>query len=369
MKKPLLIIVLIILLGSALRIWELGKFTYWFDEVHLAALGVGDLRESVALAYSHEWVPPLDYIFTHLFARWVSTDESILRLLPVLWGLCTIALVYAIGSRWFNPTVGLTAALLIAILPIHVFMSRELRYYSLGVFTATLSTWLLSIAARTNRSRDWLLYGASVCAALYSAYLTIPVLMAHALWMLFVHTPESRSLKTRFAKFGVVYIIAVFSFVPWVVLDVLFDRSTLDFTYVKPDLGMMFISQAYLPQQSIQDFINWEYTPTASVWALFASTCAIGLLCFCIVQWRHRKSWIQHDLLIALIWFVAFAAPAVLTQVLGYSWVPRQQTFVTPFLVLSVAVALYRVSLFLCNRFTIKPAVVFLMACVASGLI
>ncbi|MEG4989924.1 glycosyltransferase family 39 protein [Microcoleus sp. BR0-C5] len=92
------------------------------------------------------------------------------RLLGVLFGLITIWLVYLVGKRIFNRTVGLVAAALIAITPIHVSGSQLARMDSLMPLLLLLSFWLCLRIFEKNKLLDYVLASFLLGLAIVTKY-------------------------------------------------------------------------------------------------------------------------------------------------------------------------------------------------------
>ncbi|MGC8782587.1 MAG: glycosyltransferase family 39 protein, partial [Anaerolineae bacterium] len=118
-----------------------------------------------------------------------------LRLLSVIFGVLAIPAIYAAGRRIFGPRVGLVAAGLLAISPLHIYYSQEIRMYGL---VALLSSGVLAAAWEligrdgeptrdaVKWSRDRLVaYILFATAALYTQYYAVflPIgLTLYAVW-------------------------------------------------------------------------------------------------------------------------------------------------------------------------------------------
>lgn len=119
-----------VLLGLALRLWQLDFQPLWWDEGYSVWFATHPLAQMVALT-AEDIHPPLYYA---LLAGWiglVGPGPISLRLLSVLCGVAAIPALYAAGRRLLGPRGGLLAAGLLAINPLHVYYSQEVRMYGL----------------------------------------------------------------------------------------------------------------------------------------------------------------------------------------------------------------------------------------------
>jgi hypothetical protein len=174
----------IVALAIALRLARLGTFPYWHDEVHnlLASEDLYSTAIQGKLISNH---PPLPYI---LAAGWralgLGGSEWTMRLLPALFGVAAVPALFALARRLFDEKTGLIAAFLLAIAPLHVHHSQDLKEYIYLPFVACLIGLFLYKAVETNRWRDWFAYGALAGLGCYTEIFVGPLLIALNLWVL-----------------------------------------------------------------------------------------------------------------------------------------------------------------------------------------
>lgn len=134
---------LILLVGFGLRIFQLGHDSLWGDEAGIAVLAsFGSVRDVLAGAQAHVMAMPLDYVVAWLAAR-ISLSEFMLRLPAVLWGTLTLSIAYRLFAEVYERKTALIAALLLALSPLHVQYSQELRFYAALVFFYCAATYTL----------------------------------------------------------------------------------------------------------------------------------------------------------------------------------------------------------------------------------
>ena len=174
----------VLVVATVLRLVDLGERDFWHDEVH--NLIKSDHIERVILegdlVSNH---PPL---FTILLTLWRSTgipaDEHSMRLLPVLLGVCGVGAAFALGRRLYSTRAGLYGAFLLAVSPLFIHHSQDLKTYILLPFTGTLACYSLYRAAWSNESRHWVLYAVWAAAACYSDLFAAPLLVSANVWYL-----------------------------------------------------------------------------------------------------------------------------------------------------------------------------------------
>ncbi len=172
----------IILVGTALRLYQIGVQSLWFDE--LVSVTISRLNLYDALVISGSIDPPLYYFLLHFWLD-LGDGEVFIRVLSAIFSIATIPAVFILGKRLIDVRVGLTAALIFAVAPIQLFYAQEARMYSLLVFFSTLSIWIYDRAQESRRMRDWAVWVVFASLAIYShifAGVLLGALDLDALW-------------------------------------------------------------------------------------------------------------------------------------------------------------------------------------------
>jgi 4-amino-4-deoxy-L-arabinose transferase-like glycosyltransferase len=125
--------------------------------------------------------PPLGFWLQATSAALFGFNGWSLLLPQALAGIASVALLYVLVRRSFGPTIGVLAALALALMPVSVAASRNNTPDSLLVFVTLLAALVVSIAAETGRLR-WLLLGALLVGLGFNikmaeAYVVLPALI------------------------------------------------------------------------------------------------------------------------------------------------------------------------------------------------
>jgi len=121
-------IFLILFLSFLIRLIGINQ-SLWLDEAvsaNVTKLPIGEIINQFSIGDFH---PPLFYWFLNWWAKTFGSSVVILRLSSVLFSLITIYFVYLIGKKLKNKRIGILAALFLAINPLFVYYSQELRMY------------------------------------------------------------------------------------------------------------------------------------------------------------------------------------------------------------------------------------------------
>ncbi|MGQ9491745.1 MAG: glycosyltransferase family 39 protein [Anaerolineae bacterium] len=133
------------LVGLALRAARLDFQPLWWDEGYSVWFATHPLGQMAALT-AEDIHPPLYYALLHGWIRLYGTAPAALRLLSVVCGTLTIPALYLAGRQLTGSRrMALLATALLAVNPLHIFYSQEIRMYGL---VALLSVGVLAAAWR-----------------------------------------------------------------------------------------------------------------------------------------------------------------------------------------------------------------------------
>ena len=155
----------IALVAAALRLYQLGRLSFWYDEVVTMRLARSPSPRALfeRLFEIDATRAPLHPLLLELWLRLFGTSEFAARSFSVLCGVATIVLIYSDRPRRLRhnrPDSG--AAWLAAFSPILIVYSREARMYAWLVLVTCLC-WRLLLALRDSFTPD---HGrAAMCSA------------------------------------------------------------------------------------------------------------------------------------------------------------------------------------------------------------
>ena len=131
-------LLLIIAVGSFLRIYDLGAESLWADEVISVDFSSKSVT-SIIIQSPFRDNPPFYWVILHYWMIPFGISEVAVRSLSVVLGIGAILITYFIGRELFSQRVGLIAGFLSAISYFHIFYSQEARPYALMLFLSLLS--------------------------------------------------------------------------------------------------------------------------------------------------------------------------------------------------------------------------------------
>ena len=147
-----------LLIGYALRLYQLGQNSFWNDEAGQALAAIQPtLSGMLRLIEGHAMAMPLDYMVSRLMSL-LGPVEMVMRYPTLMWAVLTLALYYAFARQMVQPRVALLTAWILSWSVFHLHYSQEMRFYSALIFFYGLSTWLLLRAVHQPTRRRWGLF-------------------------------------------------------------------------------------------------------------------------------------------------------------------------------------------------------------------
>lgn len=195
-RRELALVALVTVVGGYLRFSDLGRQSFWIDELVTVDLLTKPLSGMFAALPTSESSPPLYYVLAWLWARAAGTDEVALRSLSALLGTATIPVAYAAGRALLSRRGGLVAASLAAASPLLVWYSQEARAYALFVLLAALSFvfFVRALDDPSTRTLGW--WAAASSASLLTHYFGVFLVAAEAALLLARHRRRPTYIAT-----------------------------------------------------------------------------------------------------------------------------------------------------------------------------
>ncbi|MFN8465777.1 MAG: glycosyltransferase family 39 protein [Caldilineaceae bacterium] len=173
------LLILFVLIGFGLRVFQLDGQSLWYDEgvtATIAQRNVVDLTRWTA----NDIQPPLYYYIVGGWGRIAGWSEWALRYPSAAFGVLAIALLAVLALRLAQlRAAALLAALLAAVHPLLVYYGQEARMYTLLVLLGVLAAYVLARAADRDPPgwRLWAAYVVVATAAIYTHYFAIFLLL------------------------------------------------------------------------------------------------------------------------------------------------------------------------------------------------
>lgn len=274
-------ILLVMGLAVGLRVVGLNQVGYNTDEAVYAGQAAAiaqdsTLKEIFPVFRAH----PLLFQFVLALVFHFGVDDFRGRLVAVAVGVATVYLVYRLGNLLYGQKAGLAAALILALMPYHVVVTRQILLDGPMVLCSTLTLFLLARFAITQRPA-WL-YAAGVGMGLtFLAKETGIILMG----AVYAFLALSREIRVRVLDLALATVFMALMIAP-------FPASLLL-------AGGTKTGQQYLVWQLFRrPNHTWDFYPTTVPVAIGLLVIAAALLGLWLL--RHERTWRET----LLIWWI-----------------------------------------------------------------
>ena len=194
---------LITLVAAGLRIYKLGAWSFWIDEIFTINHATAHFSTpQLILEYlppNRNWVP-LSVILTAQSLNLWGINEFNARLTAALIGIITVPVLYFPVRKMFNTRVAIITVLLLSVSPWHIEWSQNARGYT----SLMLFYWLALFAFYFGIEKDKVIYILSFFVFLYLAsserliaLFILPVLLLYLLLVKFLPLKKPSGLRAR----------------------------------------------------------------------------------------------------------------------------------------------------------------------------
>lgn len=367
MEKTPLALCAILLFGAFLRFYQLEYKSLWIDEIGQVVAAQGGFMEAIRGAVQHVAAPPLDYLVTWAMLQFgrngIVTSEFVLRFPAVMWGILTIAMSYALARRMTRSKfVALITAYLVALAPLLIRFSQEMRFYALSILLSLALVYFFVRAWEKGDTRAWITFAVILLLAFFTHYYVIFVLGALLVYAFGAAAIEmwrahkiviAPPLRARLVGMGAAIAGCALIAVPWLM-------------YARP-------AQAQQQTFALASLAELIGEPVMSghiggAWHLNAVR-VLGLFIFPalailggVYGARQKNRW---GILLALLVVLGAGGVVVLDYWFKYFFTSRQLLFLVPFYFILVASGIAALYFFLARRQKFVGAV-FLFAALGS---
>jgi MFS family permease len=144
MSRHRLAAALVIAIAIVPRVAHIRSLALENDEIAEATWSSLPFSAMMANVRNDAVHPPGDYLIQFVVGR--LGPEWVRRIPSIVAGVATVAVVIALGTLWVTPAAGLASGLILALSPVHIAYSQNVRPYSLAMFFVAAS--LLALEKR-----------------------------------------------------------------------------------------------------------------------------------------------------------------------------------------------------------------------------
>ncbi len=285
-----LILLVLILIGFALRLFQLSQASLRGDEAFTVIHWMREpLSQTLSSILTIDPQPPLAYAVYFLYGQIVGSQEYVVRFLPAFLNLIGIPALYAIGKKLGNRHVGYIAAGLFAISPAILWHAQDARNYPIWVAAAAISLWLGLVALERRHRLDWVLFVTASAVACYLYYLQLFFVAVLNLYVILVYWRNRKLLYQWIASQVVLAIILA----PWFLQSQLLSGGGYGGTAGMLDIGEYITT--FIPTLIYGSSLNPDI-----LW--LAVGCALALMAIGVyVLWGKNRKAVLLCLLMGII--------------------------------------------------------------------
>jgi len=159
-------VLILLLVGSYLRVWSMMNESPAFDEVIAALTAEVPFSEYITQAQP-DFCPPVFYAISHPVAV-NSMALGALRVLSIIAGALTPLGLYLVARRLYGEPAAVISSYLLLLNPLHIYYSQEFQPSALFALLSLGGFLAMVRSAESNRWRDWVRYDLLAIALLHT---------------------------------------------------------------------------------------------------------------------------------------------------------------------------------------------------------
>ena len=128
--------------------------------------------------------PPLYFWTVHIFTKIFGMNDWTVRMPSVVAGISGVFAIFVAAEKLFDREIGLWSAFLLAISPLHIFISREARFYAPLVLVSILTMYFLFLAVDSGKRKWWACFVLATIVNIYTHLTALFVLFAEGVFVL-----------------------------------------------------------------------------------------------------------------------------------------------------------------------------------------
>jgi 4-amino-4-deoxy-L-arabinose transferase-like glycosyltransferase len=267
---------LLALLALAIRFWQAGYHSLWFDETVSVFWARQPAREiiDVGLHLVRDKHPPVYYLLLRLWIGLFGDGTVAVRALSILFGAALPPLLAHVGAELGDRRAGLIAGLLATLNPILVWYSQEARMFLPATTIGVLATLCLLKALKQRSGLWWLGFILSSLAGFYMYLFYAFLLTFHGAlalaWIVWIdHSREGHRIRQ------LIQTLIAFSILGALLLPL--GLQALAVSGAESQAGRPFAHVGPTLWSLLQKF-TWHLASPASPWGIVIALAALGLL-------------------------------------------------------------------------------------------
>ncbi|MFT0868811.1 glycosyltransferase family 39 protein [Pseudomonas sp. CAM1A] len=214
------VVLAILLIGTVVRLHQLTVPVIWLDEAFSVLLS-RLAPEQILFHTARDVHPPFYYLMLHYWMQWFGSEPLAVRSLSVCAGVATVGIGMLLTRQLASWRATVIAGLLLALFPIGVRYSQEVRMYALLGLLLLTALYMLWQWVSRQKNIYLLAYCLLMVAAMYTHYFSALCALANWLYLSLGKDVQGRTLVLSRA-WWVGHLLMVIAYLPW--LPVLYQQ-------------------------------------------------------------------------------------------------------------------------------------------------
>ena len=299
-------IIFVLILALGLRLVGINQ-SLWLDEAisaNIAKLPIGEIVKSFSIGDFH---PPLFYWFLDLWTKIGGSNVIWLRLSSVLFSLATIYFVYLIGKKIKNKKIGILAALFLAVNPLFIYYSQELRMYSMVTMWLIIGFYFfIKIKNEKYSAKDLVIFNLMMALSFGTFYGSIFLIASFAIYFL---------IKKEWKLFFLTNIgtgLIILALAPLLLIQIknsrimLIEVTNWALVLGKVNLKNLLLIPLKFGMGRISFYPKIAYYLTGGLWSL--------ILLIMILKNKKEGNWLKFFLMVPIILAILFSIKSPLLE-------------------------------------------------------
>lgn len=288
----------IFFLGVWVRLYGVGDIAVWSDEAFSLILS-SNSPSRIVFHTTQDVHPPLYYLILHYWMNMFGNGLFATRALSVLTGSVSVLLGMWLLLLISTRRAAVLGGVLLALLPIAVRYSQEVRMYALlGLLMLGATIALVYWLKRPRSNRALAVYVLLAAAGLYTHYFAAVSLLSHWVYLLVLMYRKDVPHKYLTVKSWWLANLAIaLAFVPWIP-NLLHQLAFSGFYWIKqPDIHTV-VSTMWM-------FVGYTDGLAFPSWIFYSLPCLLFICALVVVMHdssRHKYS----SMIVLYVWFPLF---------------------------------------------------------------
>lgn len=210
-NKTFFFLLVIVLLGFTLRLYQLDQESIWIDEIltidHAQQQNISGVVQRVSL---REGAPPGHYVLLHYWIQLFGNSSFSVRFPSVIFGTVSILIIFLVVRTIATDKIAIISSLFLATSMLQILYSQEARLYAMFTFLSLLSTYfyITTFIKDGNKKEKKHLVGyiITTIAAVYTNYMALFLIAGQTvifLWYNKNYLSNKKTLKFFLILLGV----------------------------------------------------------------------------------------------------------------------------------------------------------------------